>query len=293
MIDLNDMLLFAQVVEAGSFTAAARDLGMPKSTLSRRISRLESQLGSRLLQRTTRSLHLTDVGSEFYEHCSRVVKEARDAEQVVSLRQETPRGLLRVTAPVEFGTDLLGRLAADYLQQYPEVTLELDLSNHFVDLVEEGFDLALRAGRLEDSSLVARRLGESRQVVCAAPGYLENHAAPTSPEQLKEHSCLLYPADGKRAMLQFSGARQLIQVHLPGRLIANSMGTLRDAAISGLGIAILPWSLCRDAVETGQLKLLLENWQLPTDGIYAIYPSPRHLSPKVRSFIDFVAGRWR
>ena len=145
MIDLNDMLLFAQVVEAGSFTAAARELSMPKSTLSRRIANLEARLDCRLLQRTTRSLHLTDVGAEFYSHCKRLVEEAKNAEQAVNLSQETPRGLLRITAPVEFGTNLLGTLAAEYLQHFPEVRLELDLSNHFVDLVEEGFDMAVDA----------------------------------------------------------------------------------------------------------------------------------------------------
>ncbi len=291
MIDLNDMLLFAQVVEAGSFTAAARDLSMPKSTLSRRISKLEAQLDCRLLQRTTRSLRLTDVGSDFYSHCQRMVQEAKNAEQAVNLSQETPRGLLRVTAPVEFGTNLLGVLAAEYLQCFPEVRLELDLSNHFVDLVEEGFDLALRAGRLEDSSLIAKRLGESRLLVCAAPSYLALHGAPATPKQLGAHNCLVYPGQDGRTLLQFSGPNNMTPIQLEGKLTANSMSTLRDAAIAGLGIAILPLTLCREEIEQDLLRPILEDWKLPVDGIYAVYPSARHLTPKLRSFIDFIANR--
>lgn len=291
MIDLNDMLLFAQVVEAGSFTAAARELSMPKSTLSRRISKLETQLDCRLLQRTTRSLRLTDVGSDFYTHCKRMVEEAKQAEHAVNLSQETPRGQLRVTVPLDLQTNLLGALAAEYLQRFPEVRLELDLSNRFVDLVEEGFDLALRAGRLEDSSLIAKRLGETRLLACAAPSYLEQHGAPETPKQLSEHDCLVYPGPDGRALLQFSGPNNLTQIQLEGKLIANSMGTLQDAAIAGLGIAVLPLTLCRNAIDQGQLLPILEDWKLPVDGIYAVYPSPRHLTPKLRSFIDFIASR--
>jgi DNA-binding transcriptional LysR family regulator len=291
MIDLNAMRLFAQVVEAGSFTAAARELSMPKSTLSRRITQLESELDCRLLQRTTRSLRLTDLGADFYSHCQRMVAEAKEAEQAISRGQEIPRGLLRVTAPVEFGIDLLGALAAEYLQRYPDVTLELDLSNRFVDLIEEGFDLALRAGRLEDSSLIARRLGESRLTVSASPAYLARRGSPTTPKQLTEHDCLVYPGADGRCLLQFSGPNQMVQVELQGRLVANSLGTLRDAAIAGLGIAALPLSLCREALEQGRLQPVLEDWLLPTDGIYAVYPSPRHLTPKLQSFMEFVAQR--
>ncbi len=291
MIDLNDMRMFAQVVEAGSFTAAARELGMPKSTLSRRIAKLESQLDSRLLQRTTRSLRLTDVGADFYKHCSRMVQEAKQAEQLVNHSHDTPRGRLRVSAPVEFGTNLLGMLAAEYLQQFPAVRLELDLSNHFVDLIEEGFDLALRAGRLEDSSLIAKRLGETRLLVCAAPVYLERRGVPQTPKDLAEHDCLVYPGPDGRTLLQFSGCNNLMQIPLEGKLSANSMSTLQDAAIAGLGIAVLPQSLCRDAVDQGLLQPLLEDWNLPVEGIYAVYPSARHLTPTLRSFIDFITRR--
>ncbi|MCP4127939.1 MAG: LysR family transcriptional regulator [Gammaproteobacteria bacterium] len=291
MIDLNDMLLFAQVVNSGSFTAAARELGMPKSTLSRRISNLESKLDSRLLHRTTRSLRLTDIGAEFYTHCVRVVDEAREAERLIHLNQDEPRGLLRVTGPIEWGNNYIGALVSEYLQHHPEVRLELILTNRFVDLVAEGFDLALRAGHLEDSSMIARRLGESRMLLCAAPAYLEQHGAPQNPEQLREHICLAYPGGDGRTTLQFSSSNSLSQVEINGRLVANSVTTLRDATIAGLGITALPSSLCRDALDQGLLLPIMQEWQLPVDGIYAVYPSPRHLTLKVRSFIDFIAER--
>ncbi len=291
MIDLNDMLLFAQVVNSGSFTAAARKLGMPKSTLSRRISNLESKMDSRLLHRTTRSLRLTDIGAEFYTHCVRVVDEAREAERLIHLNQDEPRGLLRVTGPIEWGNNYIGALVSEYLQHHPEVRLELILTNRFVDLVAEGFDLALRAGHLEDSSMIARRLGESRMLLCAAPAYLEQHGAPQNPEQLREHICLAYPGGDGRTTLQFSSSNSLSQVEINGRLVANSVTTLRDATIAGLGITALPSSLCRDALDQRLLLPIMQEWQLPVDGIYAVYPSPRHLTLKVRSFIDFIAER--
>ncbi|MCP4992436.1 MAG: LysR family transcriptional regulator [Gammaproteobacteria bacterium] len=291
MIDLNDMMLFAQVVEAGSFTTAARELGMPKSTLSRRISTLESQLDSRLLQRTTRALRLTEIGTKFHAHCLRVVAEAKEAELTINLSQEEPRGELRITAPIEYGDSLLGPLVAQYLMQHPHVRLELDLSNRIVDLVGEGFDLAIRAGKLEDSNMIARQLGESRIAVCASPRYLKDHPAPKTPKQLGEHTCLLYPNSDGRTTLQFNRTNELIQVHLEGKLTTNSLGTLQDAAIAGLGITILPWSLCRDAVEQQLLVPILKDWQLPISGIYAVYPSPRHLTPTVRSFIDFIISK--
>jgi DNA-binding transcriptional LysR family regulator len=291
MFDLNDMLFFARVAEMGSFSAAARDLNMPKSTLSRRISQLETHLGCRLLHRTTRSLQLTELGTIFYQHCIRVAAEAKEAERMLALSQETPRGLLRVAAPAEFGTVRLGELAAKYLHQYSEVRLELYLSNRFVDIVEEGFDLALRAGRLKDSSLIARRLKDSRMVVCAAPCYLETHGEPHIPEDLHKHICLTYSNSDGRTTLHFSAANQLRKIPLEGKLVSNSMEALQDAAIAGLGIAILPWLMCQDTLKQGALQPILEDWQLPMSGIYVVYPSPRHLTPKVRSFIDFIADQ--
>lgn len=293
MIDLNDMRLFARVIEAGGFSAAARALGRPKSTVSRRIASLEAALNVRLLQRSTRALSLTDAGERFLAHCVRVVGEAEEAERSLTLEASEPRGLLRVTAPVETGYAVLGALAAEYAARYPRVELQLDLSNRIVDLVGEGYDLGLRAGTLPDSSLVARRLGDSVFVACAAPSYLAGRSEPTHPQQLLEHDCLVYAdrAEVDRRGTRFDGPQGAVRLRLKGRISANAMGVLRDAAIAGGGVALLPESVCRRALDDGRLVRLLTDWRMPTGGIYAVYPSPRHLTPKVRSFIEFVDGR--
>lgn len=289
MIDLNDMVIFAKVVDSGSISGAAREIGQPKSTTSRRLKMLEEKLGVRLLQRTTRSLKLTELGALFYEHCKRVLKEAEEAERSVSSGQETPRGLLRITAPVETGFTNLGILIAGFTKKYPEVRIELNLSNRFVDIIEEGYDLAIRAGTLNDSTLVAKLLGNSRMVVCASPAYLEEHGTPKTPGDLKNHRLALYSDTLQKPTFSFSGPRGIASVQLNPRHCANSLIVLRDMVKSGYGITLLPDTHIRTDVTEGRLVRLLEDWKLPQDGIYAVYPSPRHLTPKVRSFIDFLS----
>jgi len=289
MIDLNAMVVFAKVVEAGTYTAAGTILGLPKSTVSRKVSQLESRLGVRLLQRNTRKLKLTEAGAAFYSRCVRILAEAEEAERCVSQEQIRPSGLLRVSAPVELGTVVLGDLVAGYLARFPEVRLELELSNRMVDLVEEGYDLAIRAGVLPDSSLVTRRLGNDRIVACAAPAYLVQRGEPHTPDRLKHHDCILY-GQGERALtFTFSGAEGEIRVQLSGKLRSNNQDLIRAAAVAGLGIALLPESLCGAAIADARLQPVLTGWRLPEHGVYAIYPSPRHLTPKVRSFIDYLS----
>lgn len=291
MMDLNELAIFAKVVEAGGFTAAADALGLPKSTVSRKVSQLESRLGVRLLQRTTRKVKPTELGAAYFERCARILAEAEEAERSVSQEQETPRGLLRVSAPVETGTAPLGALMAEYLELFPQVQLEMDLSNRMVDLVEEGYDIAIRAGNLPDSSLVARRLGTARFIVSASPAYLEQHGRPETPDDLKRHHCLLYGRGGQGFTFRFQGPNVLASVHLHGRFVANNHDVLRNAAQTGLGVAIMPNNLCIQAIRDGSLVSLLNGWNLPEHGIYAVYPSPRHLTPKVRSFVDFLSER--
>ncbi|MCG8428059.1 MAG: LysR family transcriptional regulator [Chromatiales bacterium] len=294
MIDLNDMLIFAKVVDAGSFIGASRNTGIPKSTISRRISNLETQLGTRLLQRTTRKLKLTELGAMFHERCKRVIAEAEEAERTVTLGQQDPQGLLRISAPVEEGVDVLGYLIADYMKQYPKIRVELDLSNRLVDLVEEGYDLAIRAGSLEDSSLIARRLYTGEHLVCASPIYLETMGEPTTPEELLLHPTLLYNTNDRRFLFTFkhgvSGDKQ--QINFTPQFTANNHLTLRDAAMGSLGIAIMPNNICRQQLANGSLKPILRDWKLCTDGIYIVYPSPRHLTPKVKSFVDFLTANY-
>ncbi|MCB1762844.1 MAG: LysR family transcriptional regulator [Gammaproteobacteria bacterium] len=291
MIDLNDMIVFASVVDNGTISGAARELGQPKSTISRRVQQLEEELGVRLLQRTTRSLRLTELGATFYERCKKVQAEAEEAERLVSLGQETPRGILRISAPVETGVSRLGTLIAEYSNCYPEVRIVMDLSNRFVDLIDEGYDLAIRAGRLEDSTLVARRLGSSRLVVCASPDYLRKNGTPIKPEELTNHRLALYQDGLQKQRFSFSGPHGRVSVQLEAQHCANSLTVLRDLVKTGYGITLLPESHTCDDVATGRLVLLLKQWKLPAEGIYAVYPSPHHLTPKVQSFIDFLSSQ--
>ncbi len=291
MVDLNEMVIFTKVVEARTFSGAARSLGLPKSTVSRKITQLEARLGARLLQRTTRSVSLTELGAAYYERCSRIVADAEEAELAISQCQENPRGVLRVSGPAEMGATI-GEWVAEYLVRYPEVRIELDLSSRYVDLVEEGYDLAIRAGTLDDSTLVARRLGKSRLIVCATPDYLRQNGTPQAPQDLKEHPCLLFGQHGKRQTLQFTGAANNVSVSISGRLVVNNMEVVRAAALEGVGVAVLPDSMCRDAMGEGRLIQLLEEWHMAEGGVYAVYPSPRHLTPKVRTFIDFIGERF-
>ena len=289
MIDLNDMVIFAKVVDSGSISGAAREIGQPKSTTSRRLKLLEEKLGVRLLQRTTRSLKLTELGALFYQHCKRVMKEAEEAERSVSSGQENPRGILRVTAPVETGFTNLGILIAGFTEKYPEVRVELNLSNRFVDIIEEGYDLAIRAGTLNDSTLVAKRLGGSRMVVCASPEYLEKHGTPITPGELKDHRLVLYSNTLQKLTFSFSGPQGIVSVQIDPRHCANSLIVLRHMVKSGYGITLLPDAHIRTDIIEGHLVRLLDDWKLPQDGIYVLYPSPQHLTPKVRCFIDFLS----
>jgi DNA-binding transcriptional LysR family regulator len=268
----------------GWWTAA-----LPKSTISRRIKQLEESLSVRLLQRTTRSLTLTELGAVFYERCKRVQAEADEAERSVSEGQEMPKGILRLTAPIETGFRQFGRILADYSKFHPEVQVEIDLSNRFVDIVEEGYDLAIRAGTLPDSTLVARKLGSSRMQVCASPSYLEAHEPPVTPGSLNEHTLLLYDNTLKKSLWNFTGPEGTAGVVLQPKHCANSLMLLRDMVKSGYGIALLPSQHIQQDLERGDLVLLLSEWKLPEMGIYAVYPSPRHLTPKVKSFIDFLS----
>ena len=293
MIDLNDMIIFTNVVDAGTISGAAKEMGQPKSTISRRMKLLEEELGVRLLQRTTRSLKLTELGAVFYERCKRVQAEAEEAERSVSAGQEVPRGILRITAPAETGVTRMGTLIAEYTKKYPEVRVTMDLSNRFVDLIEEGYDLAIRAGELEDSTMVARRLGSTRLVVCSSPGYLRANTAPETPYELKNHPLALYSNTLQKHTFHFRGPQGIASIQVEPQHCANSLMVLRDMVKSGYGITLLPESHTHSDVLEGRLVLLLEEWKLPENGVFAIYPSPRHLTPKVKSFIDFLSSHFK
>jgi len=288
-MDLNEMLVFARVVQAGSFTAAGATLGMPKSTVSRKVSDLEERLQSRLLQRTTRKLSLTDVGRTYYDYCARIVGEIEDAESAVSTLQETPRGLLRVTAPINVA--FLGPIVSDYLTRYPEVRLDLFCTGRAVDLVEERFDLCIRAGALADSTLIARRLGSAKWLLVATPGYLKRRGRPRSPDDLRKHDCLLFGAGPDSGGLCLEDGDRSVQVALSPRLTVTDIDVVCAVATAGLGIAVLPAFRCVEDLRARRLARVLADWNVPSTPVHVVYPSTRHISPKVKSFIDHLHAR--
>jgi len=286
---LDEMEIFAEVVEADGFSAAARRLGLSKSAVSKQVGRLEDRLGVRLLNRTTRRLSLTEAGTTFYEACRRVLDEAASAEQAVSDLAAAPRGLLRLNAPMSFGFLHLGPALPAFNARYPQVVVDAVMNDRFVDLVEEGYDVAIRIGDLRDSSLVARRLAPCRSVLCASPDYLARRGHPRRPEDLAGHDCLLYANSANPREWTFHGQRGRQAVAVSGPLIANNGDVLCGAALAGMGITRLPTFIVGAQLRKGRLEVVLPGHPLPEQGIHAVYPHGRNLSPKVRVFVDFLA----
>lgn len=292
MANLDGLVVFAKVVEAGGFSAAARELGLSKSAVSKRISALEDRLGARLLNRTTRRLATTEVGASFYERCARVVAEAEEAERAVTLLQAEPRGTLRVSVPMSFGVRHLAPTIAEFMTRHPDLRVDLNLNDRIVDLIEEGYDLAVRIARLPDSSLVARVLAPSRRVVCAAPAYWRRHGRPRQPEDLKHHDVLMYAYTLTGDELTFRGPDGPVSVKVSGRLCANNGDILLAAALDGLGVLATPTFLAGDELRAGRLEAVLGDYDVANQSVYAVYPHNRHLSAKVRVFVDFLARRF-
>lgn len=283
-VELELMGLFATVVEQGSFTRAAELLDMPKSSVSQKISRLESQLGVRLLQRTTRRLSLTPQGELYVEHCKGLLVLARSANLAMARLRSAPAGRVRITAPEATGTLLLGKILAEFRALYPDVVLELTLSDEQLDLVGEGYDLALRAAPLKDSSLICRRIGQVARHLVAAPAYLSERGAPQQLSELGLHACLVHTALPIWP-LQEGGWR------VRGACISNSLLALRELALHGGGIALLPDHVCRGDLAAGRLQKVLPDLAIPPNPFYLIYPSREHLAPALRTLMDFVADR--
>ncbi|EKB29823.1 MULTISPECIES: LysR family transcriptional regulator [Aeromonas] len=283
-VELELMGLFATVVEQGSFTGAAELLGMPKSSVSQKISRLESQLGVRLLQRTTRRLSLTPQGEVYVEQCRALLALARSANLAMARLRAAPAGRVRITAPEATGTLLLGRILAEFRALYPEVVLELTLCDEQLDLVGEGYDLALRAAPLKDSSLICRRIGQVPRHLVAAPAYLAAHGMPQQLSELGRYACLVHTSLPVWP-LQEGGWRP------QGACISNSLLALRELAINEGGIALLPHHVCEGDLASGRLQRVLPELAVPPNPFYLIYPSREHLAPALRSLMDFVAER--
>ena len=280
---LDDALIFTRVVECHSFTQAAQMLGMQKSTVSRRIALLEERLGVRLLNRTTRKLRLTEVGSAYYERCRQIMLDFAEAEQAVMQLQQVPSGLLRITAPIEFGQLLLGRVIGSFMRLHPQISVEAELTSRGVDPVEEGVDIVIRVGQPQDSTLIARKLLETTRHLCASPQYLAEHGRPARVEELAGHRAILLPQDPPRHWPLTGRSLPCQRV-----LSCNNITLAREAAIAGAGIAVLPRMIVDAAVQSGELVELLPEAELPVGEIYAVYPSRRFQAMKVKAFLDFL-----
>ena len=289
---LTSMQVFVRVVDAGSFARVAHALTMSRAMVTTHVASLEKHLGARLLNRTTRKLSLTDDGAAFYERCRRVLSEVQEMESAISLSQTKPQGRLRITMPTVLGrVDVIPALPA-FLARYPDLQVEISLNDRFVDLVEEGMDVALRVGHLGDSTLVAKRIATSRVVTCAAPDYLKQFGVPQTPQDLVKHNCvLLSPGIGGRLLREWDFAHdgRSVTVEVSGNLVVNDVGALIFAGVSGLGVVRVPNLGSLPAIAAGLLQPLLADWTVP-DGapMSVVYPQNRHLSAKVRAFVDFV-----
>ena len=289
-----EMETFLAVIEAGSFVAAAEKLRISKSVASRIVQDLESRLGGRLLNRTTRRLSLTDVGEAFYQRCRHILEEVEVAEGAVGKDRETVLGLLKVSAPLTFGTLHLAQHWGDFLKRHPLVELDLSLLDRRVDLVGEGYDLAIRiAPQQEDSSLVSRKLASSRMVICAAPQYLEKHGTPRTLEEIARHEFIGYSylPTGDVWKFQSGGVAEGIKTH--PRLRVNNGDTCRAAAVQGLGIIVQPSFIVNEDLAAGRLVQILPEWHAEERGIYAVYPTRQHLSGKVRALVDYLADKFK
>lgn len=290
--DLNAVTIFLGIAEAKTFRGAAKALGIPASTVSAKLAQLEDDLGVRLFERTTRVVRLTDAGRRYRELATPAVEALVEARRALSDLRAAPSGLLRVTAPMELGQFVLGPVLTTYLGHYPDVRVHVDLTSRHVNLVEEGFDIALRAGELRDSSLISRPLGAPQAfAICASRSYLSRHGRPKHPRDLARHRCLIAHDRQVPAEWEFTDGRRRFAVKVGGTVSVNSFGVLRDLAIAGQGIARLPRFVAAPALADGTLRALLQDYSL-AQSFHALYPSSRHLSPRVRTFLEVLESEF-
>jgi len=291
MQDLNEIAIFARVVREESFTKAARALGLPKSTVSERVSRLEERLGVRLLERTTRHVRPTAAGAAYYERAARVVAEIEEANAAVTDIHRSPKGLLRVGSPLLFGHSFLGDFVAEFLVAHPEVEVELIVADRRFDVVEEGLDLAVHVIGPIEASLIARKIGSAERMCVASPAYLAEREPPKAPKDLLRHSCLVSSND-RRATWVFSKEGRSESIAIQGRYSVNSVQLVLNAALRGAGIAVLPAFFAAGALRAGHLEQVLPEWALGRSEIHVVYPGSRHLSARVRLFVDALVDRF-
>ena len=288
---LRALEMFIKVVESGSFSRAAEALDTSPAGVTRHIADLETRLGTRLLQRSSRKLALTESGSAYFERAKQIVEDLAEADALAGVQTMRPAGLLRVNAPVVFGVRILAPLWARFRTEFPDIRLDITLSDHFVDLVEEGVDAAVRIARLPSSNLIARRLSTARALVCASPAYLERHGTPRTPSDLLKHRCLGYRYSATKDEWTFIGPdSREVQVDVHCDFHSNNGEVLRVAAIGGEGIVAMPSFIVGPSLARGDLVPVLADWRMPELGIYVVFPSRRHLSAKVRALVEFLAA---
>lgn len=294
---LTALNVFRHAAELGSFAATSRHLGLSPAAVSKNISELEVYLAVRLFNRTTRRMSLTEAGTLYYERIVRVLDDLEEADDALRTAQEIPRGLLRVSAPMTVTMTCLSFALPKFLERYPEVSLDLQLDDRRVDIIEEGFDLALRGSdNLEDSSLVARKLMTMVHVVCGAPSYFEQYGVPTSPEDLENHCCIQFSLSGHANVWTFKNCDGLrptfgyhtLSIPINGRYKVNSSLAVRDALRAGFGLSLIPWIYVREDLNEGRLQTVLDGWSPDETTLYTVYPSNRYVTSKVRAFLDFL-----
>lgn len=290
--NLAAMAVFARVVEERSFTQAAGALGRSKSAVSKAVSQLEDRLGARLLNRTTRRLSLTEAGTAYYESAARILAEAAEADSAVSALQDEPRGTLRINAPMSFGQRHLAPAIGAFLERYPELRLDITLNDRIIDLVGEGYDVAVRIAALPDSSLIAAKLAPNRRLVCASPDYLARAGTPRHPQDLRRHNCFGYTYQATGNNWRFVGPEGPVTVRVTGTLSANNGEILKAAMRQGLGLGLVPSFSVTDELKSGELVAVLPDYSDTETSVYAVYPHSRHLSAKVRAFVDFLRDRF-
>lgn len=288
MDKLVSMNVFVRVARAGSFAGGARDVGISRAMATKHIMQLESSLGTRLFNRTTRSLSLTEVGASYLERCQQVLLDIEEMEAAVTHLQTEPRGLLKISAPPAIGSTHIARAVAEFLKEHPDLNIDLILQSSPGDLIDEGIDLAIVLGHLDDTSMVARKLATSKLVVCGSPAYLAKHGTPQTPEDLEHHSCLVNWSILPRNKWRFKCDNGIKVINVSGRMQANAAHPNRIGAINGLGLVMSPTYVVGRDIENGTLKVVLSDYALPPLDIHAVYPHRKYLSAKVRSFMDFL-----
>lgn len=288
-MDLNDIVVFTKVAETKSFTGAAEQLGLPKSTVSRKLAQLEERLGVRLVQRTTRKLALTEIGEAYYERASRIVADLQAAEQVVTDMQATPRGRLKVTAPIDLSTRYLGAIIAEFIAAHADITVELDATDRVVDLIEDGYDVAVRFGQLPESTLIARKLATFAGFLCAAPSYLAKRGTPTAVEELDDHDKVLFLPSARSTGWTLTNGDQTFELGRPARFSSNNLAAVRDVVLAGGGISVMTEFMVACDIDQGKLVRLLPDWGGRAIDVQAVYPARQNLPPRLTLFLEHLA----